>query len=91
MDQVFIKEETLTAIGDAVRAKTGTSELLTPGDMVSALNNLSDSIDISEYEGKYLWCKKASSSGEVLGYVVDGDINRYPDGGMQEGYYYDRI
>lgn len=54
MDHVWIKEETLTAIGDAVRAKSGASGLLAPDDMLEALGNIKSS-------GKYLFSKKGMS------------------------------
>lgn len=40
MSKVFIEESTLTAIGDAIRAKNGSSELIAPQDMDTAITNL---------------------------------------------------
>ena len=41
MSKVFIEESSLTAIGDAVRAKTGSSDLLVvPDGMVSAISSI---------------------------------------------------
>lgn len=37
MGKVFIEESTLTAIGDAIRAKNGSSELIAPQDMDTAI------------------------------------------------------
>lgn len=37
MGKAFIKEETLTAIGDAIRTKTGSTDLMLPGDMAGAI------------------------------------------------------
>lgn len=54
MDQVWIKEETLTAIGDSVRAKSGASGLLAPDAMLEALGNIKGS-------GKYLFSKKGAT------------------------------
>lgn len=39
--KVLIREPTLTAIGDAIRAKTGGTELLSPAQMVTAINSIS--------------------------------------------------
>lgn len=40
MGKVFIEESTLTAIGDAIRAKNGSSELIAPQDMDTAITSL---------------------------------------------------
>jgi hypothetical protein len=40
MAKVFIEETTLTSIGDAIREKGGTSELINPLDMPNAITNL---------------------------------------------------
>ena len=37
MGNAFIKESTLTAIGDAIRTKTGSTDLMLPGDMAGAI------------------------------------------------------
>lgn len=37
MAQYFIQEETLRQLGDAIREKTGSSEQMTPGQMVNAI------------------------------------------------------
>lgn len=55
MGEVWIKESTLTAIGDAVRAKTGVSGLLSPEKMLEGLSNIKDS-------GKYLFSKKVMAN-----------------------------
>lgn len=41
MANVFIEERTLTAIGNAIRAKTNTTDLILPKDMPSAMDALS--------------------------------------------------
>lgn len=40
MAKVFIEETTLSSIGDAIREKGGTSELISPLDMANAITNL---------------------------------------------------
>ena len=40
MAQVFIEETTLSSIGDAIREKGGTNELISPLDMPNAIINL---------------------------------------------------
>lgn len=41
MSKVFIEDTTLTAIGDAIRGKTGTSDLIDPANMAQEITNLS--------------------------------------------------
>lgn len=41
MSKVFIEETTLTAIGDAIREKTASEDLIAPLDMATAISNLS--------------------------------------------------
>lgn len=40
MAKYFIQEETLTAIGDAIRSKTGGTDILTPAEMVTAIEGI---------------------------------------------------
>lgn len=40
MAKYFIQEETLTAIGNAIRSKTGGTETLTPAEMVTAIESI---------------------------------------------------
>lgn len=40
MSKVFIEETSLSAIGDAIRAKTGKSDLLSPAQMVTAIGSI---------------------------------------------------
>lgn len=40
MSKVFIEESTLTAIGNAIRAKSGGAELISPADMATEIANL---------------------------------------------------
>ena len=41
MSKLFIEDTTLTAIGDAIREKTGTSDLIAPLDMPTAIGSIS--------------------------------------------------
>lgn len=40
MSKVFIEESTLTSIGDAIRAKTGATELISPADMATEIEGI---------------------------------------------------
>ena len=45
-------------------------------------------IDFPGNSGEYVWSKKDSADGPVIGYVISNDENKYPDGGWSEGFYY---
>ncbi len=54
MSKVFIEETTLTAIGDAIREKTSSEDLIAPLDMATAISNLSSgggSLKVAFVEG----------------------------------------
>jgi hypothetical protein len=40
MSKVFIEESTLTSIGDAIREKNGTTDMIAPLNMATAITNL---------------------------------------------------
>ena len=40
MTTYAIKDTTLTSIGNAIRAKTGSTDLLTPADMVTEISSI---------------------------------------------------
>lgn len=84
MAKYLIEDSTLTAISNAIRTKTGKSELLKPSQWAVEL----DDIKVS---GKYLWSKKESADGDVIGYAVDDDSTKYPDGAWQDGYYWECV
>lgn len=48
---------------------------------------------VGEYEphGKYLWKKSASQGGEIVDYMVSENKDEYPDGGMYNGYWFERV
>ena len=50
MANVLVEENSLTAIGNAIRGKTGSTDLILPGNMASAIEGISaGGVDISEY------------------------------------------
>ena len=68
MSKIFIEESSLTAIGDAIRAKTGKSDLLSPAQMVTAIGSISGGGGGTEVEPMVL-------SGSQL-YGCAGDVSR---------------
>ena len=51
MSKVSIEESTLSAIGNAIREKTGESALLSPLDMPTAISGISGGGDYENGEG----------------------------------------
>lgn len=45
----------------------------------------------SNSSGKYLWAKFDSTGETLIELVVDNNLETYPDGAVQDGYYYQRI
>ena len=41
-------------------------------------------------EGLYVWKKLTSEGGTFVDYVVDNNESKYPDGGTQDGYWYEK-
>ena len=87
MAKVFIEESTLVAISDAIRAKTGKTDLMEPSQWTVELDNAGGSSS-----GQYLWSKKESADGDVIGYAVADDSSKYPNGGFgADGYYWELV
>lgn len=59
MSKVFIEESTLTSIGDAIRGKNGTTDLIAPLDMAAAISNLSSGAEVKHAQ---IYAGSASSS-----------------------------
>lgn len=59
MAKVFIEESTLVGISDSIRAKTGKTGLIKPGQWASELDNIKSS-------GKYLWSKKGMVQNDIM-------------------------
>ena len=83
MKEYLIKGETLTDIADAIRAKTGETENIAPGDMPMKIAeietgiNPSGALEITEngtYDVTELASVKVAVSGEVVE-VYDGYIS----------------
>lgn len=66
-----IKSETLTNIGDAIRAKNGTTALLTPPEMATAISSLSVGAASPEM------CSVALTFKTFTGYCVYNDSSSW--------------
>lgn len=47
--------------------------------------------ELSDREGQYVWKKLTAEGGEFVGYAVSDDPSAYPDGGEQDGYWYEML
>lgn len=78
MSKVFIEESTLTAIGDAIRGKTGESELLAPLDMPAAIEGIvsggGDDVDITQATGGCRYKFSYNAWNDVLKYFTTKDL-----------------
>ena len=84
MAKCFIEDATLTAIGNAIRAKTGGTDLMIPSAMPAAI----EGIVSGGGSGQYVWSKQESETSKILEYVVGETEADYPDGGWKDGFWY---
>ena len=77
MSKVFIEETSLSAIGDAIRAKTGKSDLLSPAQMVTAIGSITGGGSGGDLEPIVLTgnCKYGAASGIGKAAVETFDIS----------------
>lgn len=66
MANVYLQDSTLTAIGDAIRAKAGNTNLLLPSEMPDAITNLpSGGGDVSEFKQQYALMQRVSANSQA--------------------------
>lgn len=66
----------------AAEQTTAVTELMKIVNRKIAMNN---------GEGQYVWKKLTAENGDFIDYVVSSDTGAFPDGGTQEGYWYELI
>lgn len=71
MSKVFIEEETLIGIGNAIREKNGTTDLIATTDMATAISNLPSGGGIL----KYIVLSPTSASGTTYRYDLTNYIS----------------
>ena len=84
MAKCFIEDATLTAIGNAIRAKTGGTDLMIPSAMPAAIEGIVG----GGGSGQYVWGTHESETGPIIEYVVGDTESDHPDGGWKDGAYY---
>ena len=57
--------------------------------LLSTLQNLPNLADAQQ--GAYVWKKLTAEGGDFVDFVVNDTETAYPDGGMQEGYWYEKV
>lgn len=70
MANVLIEENTLSAIGDAIRGKTGKSDLIYPADMAGEIDNISAGVELPSLTNP------ATAAGILLGLEAIDDTGR---------------
>ena len=58
-------------------------------ELLSTLQNLPNLADAQH--GTYVWKKLTAEGGDFVDFVVNDTETAYPDGGMQEGYWYEKF
>lgn len=72
MSKVFIEESTLTAIGNAIRSKEGSTALIAPLDMASKITNLPSGGGLPEVEPLVLTGNQSyGCTGVMAGFYID--------------------
>lgn len=76
MSIYLIQGETLAALGDAIRSKTGETEPLTPADMATAISEISELPGAIEKIDAGVF---TPTSSDYLSCVIDHDLGDVPD------------
>lgn len=66
MSKVFIEEETLIGIGNAIREKSGTTDLIATTDMATAISNLATGSGELKYDDSKTWTSGGLTEGENI-------------------------
>ena len=73
-------------LGVTITTPSGTNKQILQGNNTNLLNINNN----AKKEGAYVWKKLTSEGGTFVDYVVDNNESKYPDGGTQDGYWYER-
>lgn len=84
MSEYMIQGETLTAIADAIRSKTGTTGTITAGGMAAVINTISagSGVELGD-EIKYVACNVNPDAGTTTVHKIIYD-NIYADTGVYD-------
>ena len=73
-------------LGVTIMTPSGTNKQILQGNNANLLNIKNN----AKKEGAYVWKKLTADGGTFVDYVVDNNESKYPDGGTQDGYWYER-
>ena len=74
-------------LGVTITTPSGTNKQILQGNNANLLNINNN----AKKEGAYVWKKLTAEGGTFVDYVVDNNESKYPDGGTQDGYWYERL
>lgn len=77
MAKVYLEDTTLTAIGSAIRNKAGTSDLLLPSEMPSAINDIQTGGGSSEviFKNAFITPTSTAKTIDLSPWITDENIN----------------
>lgn len=73
--------------GVEITTPTGTNKQILQGNNANLLNIKNN----AKKEGAYVWKKLTAEGGDFADFAVDNDPTAYPDGGEQDGYWYEKV
>ena len=74
-------------LGVTITTPSGTNKQILQGNNANLLNINNN----AKKEGAYVWKKLTAEGGTFVDYVVDNNESKYPDGGTQGGYWYEKV
>ena len=79
MSKVFIEESTLSSIGNAIRQKTGKSELISPGNMPTEIASITSGSSGTGGDDKFI----SLLTGSPIEEFVNSDITKLRDNALR--------
>ena len=74
-------------LGVTITTPSGTNKQILQGNNANLLNINNN----AKKEGAYVWKKLTAEGGDFIDFVVSDQETAYPDGGMQGGYWYEKV
>lgn len=77
MSKVYLEDSTLTAIGNAIRGKTGESGLLLPSEMANAITNIPSGGGSSEliFKNAFITLSSSAKAINLSPWITDANVN----------------
>ena len=74
-------------LGVTITTPSGTNKQILQGNNANLLNIKNN----AKKEGLYVWKKLTAEGGDFVDFVVSDSETAYPDGGLQDGYWYEKV